>query len=83
MGKDSITGRVIEVVYPYTPDKVGTPNGREIQFSFKGESKIRLGEVTGWLSRCIGKHCNSKQARTFELNTFSDQGLMYIFPLAQ
>lgn len=79
--KDSITGQVIEIMSPPRPDMIGKDGNSEIQFSFKGEAQMHLGEASTWLSKCIGRYCRSSDSRTFELNTFSEHGLMYVFPL--
>lgn len=77
----TISGKFIEVEWPMEPHLVAKNGNHEIQHRFKGESELRLGEVTGWLSKCYGRHCPSDRTKTFELNTFSDHGLMYCFPL--
>ena len=81
MAKDTITGTEIDVVWPARPADVGSNGNHEVQYRIGSESQIRLGEATGWLSKCFGKHCPSKQTKNFELNTFSNRGLMYCFPL--
>ncbi len=80
---DSITGKKIEILWPLKPSQVAKNGNHEIQYRFKDDSRIRIGEVTGWLHKCHGKFCPSDQTRTFELNTFSDHGLMYLFPLPE
>ncbi len=68
---DSITGKTIEVFWPEKPSQVAKDGNHEIQYRFKGETELRLGEVTRWLRECYGRYCPSKRTRTFELNTFS------------
>ncbi len=77
----SISGKFIEVEWPTNPNLVAKNGNHEIQYRFKGESELRLGEVTSWLSKCYGKYCPSERTKTFELNTFSNHGLMYCFPV--
>ena len=60
---------------------IGKDGNSEIEYRFKGKAQMHLGEVTTWLSKCIGKYCRTSYSRTFELNTFSEYGLMYLFPL--
>ena len=79
--QDTITGVVIEVVWPSRPSDIARNGNHEIQYRITTESNIRLGEVTTWLSKCYGKYCPTKQTKKFELNTFSNHGLMYCFPL--
>lgn len=81
LAKDSITGQLIEVMSPPRPDMIGKDGNSEIQYRFKGEAQMHVGEVTTWLSKCIDKYCRTSHSRTFELNTFSEHGLMYLFPL--
>jgi len=80
---DSITGKTIEVFWPEKPSQVAKDGNHEIQYRFKGETEIRLGEVTRWLRECYGRYCPSRRTRTFELNTFSKHGLMYCFPIPE
>ena len=81
--QDTITGAVIDVVWPSRPSAIARDGNHEIQYRIGVDSNIRLGEVTGWLSKCHGKYCPTKQTRTFELNTFSNYGLMNCFPLEE
>ncbi len=79
--QDSMTGTMIEVMWPARPTDVATRGNHEIQYSVAGKPEIRLGEVTTWLSRCYGRYCPNPRTKTFEMNTFSERGLMYVFPL--
>jgi hypothetical protein len=79
--RDAITGTLIEILWPSRPSDVAAGGNHEIQYRIAGEPEVRLGEVTTWLSKCYGRHCPTRQTRTFELNTFSARGLMYCFPL--
>lgn len=79
--KSSITGEIVEILWPLTPQEVATLGDHEVQFRFKGEHEVRLGEATGWLSKCYGRYCPEKETKNFELNTFSDKGLLYLFPM--
>lgn len=60
---------------------IGKDGNSEIQFMYRGKAEIHLGEAMMWLSKCFGRHCKTPQTKTFELNTFSEKGLMYPFPL--
>jgi hypothetical protein len=79
--QDTIKGTVIEVVWPLRPSDIAKNGNHEVQYRIGTESNIRLGEVNPWLTKCYGEYCPSKQTKTFELNTFSNHGLMYLFPL--
>jgi hypothetical protein len=79
----SISGKLIEIEWPQIPNLVARNGNHEIQYRFQGENMLRLGEVTGWLSKCFGRYCPTDNTKTFELNTFSDQPLLYCFPLEQ
>lgn len=79
--KCSISGKTIEVNHPAESYLVAKNGNHEIQYRFKGEGSLRLGEVTMWLSKCYGEHCPSDRTKTFELNTFTSHGLMYCFPV--
>ena len=78
---DTITCKKLDILYPNSPDDVAMPRGgHEIQFVILEENRLRLGETTGWLSKCFGRCCLTGRSRNFELNTFSDHGLMYVRP---
>lgn len=79
--QDSIRGDVIEIFSPLEPKDVGASGGHEIQYRVLPNRQLRLGEATSWLTKCHGSYCLSKTTRTFELNTFSERGLMYVFPI--
>ena len=80
--KCTMSGEVLEIEWPHSPYMVAQNGNHEIQYKFKGESGMRLGEVTGWLSKCYGRFCPSGDTNTFELNTFSERGLLYCYPIA-
>jgi hypothetical protein len=75
------TGKFIEVEWPIEPYRLAKDGNHEIQYRFKGESELRIGEVTGWISKCYGQYCPSATTKNFELNTFSEYYLMYCFPV--
>jgi hypothetical protein len=79
--QDSIAGIIIHISWPLQPEDVAVNENHEIHYVIDGESDMQLGEATTWLRRCIGPYCPSPQTRTFELNTFSNRGLLYCFPL--
>ncbi len=79
--KCTISGKTIQVFSPVSPSMIAKNGNYEIQFKFIGKSKLNIGEVTGWLSKCYGKHCPMPKTRTFELNTFSNAGLLYCYPI--
>ena len=79
--QDSISGIIIEVIWPLSPDEVARDGNHEIQYQIGDDPSIRLGEVTDWLSKCHGHYCPNDTTKTFELNTFSNFGLMYCFPI--
>lgn len=79
--KDSISGQVINVVSPPRSEDVGKNGNHELMYTYRGEPEIHMGEMTSWLSRCHGRYCKTPTTPTFELNTFSERGLMYVFPL--
>lgn len=70
----------IEIVSPPSPFDLFDGSIREIQFIFQEEEVVRLGELSTWLTRCQGEACNTSQIGTFELNTFSERGLLYCSP---
>jgi hypothetical protein len=78
MAVDTINCRNVEIFYPEKPSDI--PAQSEIHYSIEG-GEYKLGETTGWLKRCVGKCCERKDHRIFEMNTFSDEGLIYIQPL--
>ena len=79
---DTITCREIEVLFPLTPAEVASPDGsNEVQFRVEN-GEVKFGEATGWLTKCIGKCCLTKHSKNFELNTFSDYGLLYVRPVS-
>lgn len=79
--QDSISGKIINVVSPSRPEDVGKDGNHELMYTYHGESETHLGEMTSWLSKCHGRYCKTPTTATFELNTFSQIGLMYVFPL--
>ena len=79
--KDSITGVVVEIVWPLTASEVARDGNHEVQYRIGSDPTVRLGEVTTWLVKCHGRYCPTRRTRTFELNTFSELGLMYCFPV--
>lgn len=73
--------KAIEVEWPRSPFEVAkNGNNHEIQYRFVGDDELRFGEVTTWLNRCSSRDCLGSDIHTFELNTFSDHGLMYCYP---
>ena len=78
---DAYDGEILEIISPGSADELSSG---EIQFSSKdpdSSCRLCLGEVTTWIPRCYGSFCPSKGTPTFELNSFSYKGLMYLFPI--
>ena len=81
LAMDANDGEIIEILSPDSADELSFS---EIQFSSNDSDSscgFCLGEVTGWIPRCYGRFCPSKNTPTFELNSFSYKGLMYLFPI--
>jgi len=81
LAMDANDGEILEIFSPGSADELSSG---EIQFSSNdpdSSCSFCLGEVTSWIPRCYGRFCPSKSTPTFELNSFSYKGLMYLFPI--